>query len=388
MYSQGDLEKVSVNVTKDLNKLEERILGDIVRRVEINGFSTASADWQIDRLQMLGNTEESITEALEEAMEDLDMDIDHIFDEEVYRSYMGHEKAYHLKGMTQIPFKENEPLNQLIDAVKSQTKGKCKNLTRTIGVSTRDIKGKKTRPLMPFVRDMYDQAMYDIHSGGFDYQTVLKRTVDTLARSGVRYIDYVGGKSFRLEAAVRMNVMTGFRQIQGEINKQVAKDLNTDWYEVSWHAGARPSHQEWQGRVYSYHDLVDICGYGSAEGLLGINCYHDFAPFIPGASIRVYTDEWLDKQNAKENEKTEYAGTEYTTYEALQKQREMERAMRLDREKIYLLKEGKGSEKDITDVKGHYQTLKGQYIGFSKKMDLPQQWDRINLDGLKKRIKE
>ena len=37
--------------------------------------------------------------------------------------------------------------------------------------------------------------------------------------------------------------MTGFRQVQGKINEQVAADLGTNTYEVSYHVGARPSHQ-------------------------------------------------------------------------------------------------------------------------------------------------
>ena len=85
--------------------------------------------------------------------------------------------------------------------------------------------------------------------------------------------------------------MTGFRQVQGKINEQVANELGTDSYEVSFHLGARPTHQVWQGRVYTYKELESVCGLGTVTGLHGANCYHDYTAFVPGVSVRNYTDE-------------------------------------------------------------------------------------------------
>jgi hypothetical protein len=53
-------------------------------------------------------------------------------------------------------------------------------------------------------------------------------------------------------------------------------------------------------------------------GFADINCYHIWFPFIPGISKRKYTDEWLEEQNRKENEKKTFHGKEYDTYGALQ----------------------------------------------------------------------
>ncbi len=61
------------------------------------------------------------------------------------------------------------------------------------------------------------------------------------------------------------------------------------------------------------------------------NCYHDYLPFVPGASVRTYSDEQLERLNAAENEPKVYYGKEYTTYEALQRQRQLETNMRAQR---------------------------------------------------------
>ena len=107
--------------------------------------------------------------------------------------------------------------------------------------------------------------------------------------------------------------------------------------------------QEWQGKGFTKHQLVEICELGSVTGLCGANCYHSYFPFIPGVSERTYTDEQLDDMNAKENIKREHAGKEYNAYEATQYQRKMETLMRKQRQDIKLLV--------ITSYSIHYTKL-------------------------------
>ena len=176
--------------------------------------------------------------------------------------------------------------------------------------------------------------------------------------------------------------MSGFNQVQAKINEQVAKDLKTDYFEISWHGGARPDHQVWQGRVYNRKQLEAVCGLGSVTGLCGGNCYHQYNAFIPGVSVRTYTDGQLDQMNAEENIPKKYNGKEYTTYEALQQQRKMETLMRKQRQDIKLLKDGDADNDRILEAKCRYRTTMTQYADFSDKMELPQQKERIYMDGL------
>ena len=105
-------------------------------------------------------------------------------------------------------------------------------------------------------------------------------------------------------------------------------------------------------------------------------------PFIEGLSTRLYTDEWLEEQNKKENTPVEYNGKQYTRYQALQEQRRRERQMRAQRENITLMKKGKASKEAITQEKIKYKTQISGYRDFTKKMDLPDQLKRIYQDGL------
>ena len=251
--TQGEIEKLTAKTENIFSELEIRIMSDIVRRIKENGVSTASADWQLTRLQQLGMSQEQIKKYIQSALEASEKEMEKIFSDKAYEEYYGHERFYKFADMQQIPFEENIVLQRLIEATKEQIQGEYKNLTASMGFAIRDpVTGKiKSAPLMDFYRSTMDNAVLDIQSGAFDYNTVLGRTIKQMTDSGIRYIDYDSGRRDRVNVAARRAVLTGFRQVQGKINEQVAAELHTDMYEVSYHVGARPSHQPWQGRVYS-----------------------------------------------------------------------------------------------------------------------------------------
>lgn len=383
--TQGELEQIPQPFVELMSELEMRIMKDIIERIKANGFSPASVDWEISRLQQLGESEEQIRKWIKEMLEKTDDEVDKIFSDDVYREYYGHDREYQVSSFEQIPLEQNVQLLQVIEASKRQTKDTFKNLTGSTGFAIRDPATGNIMysPTMKFYQQTLDAAIMDIKSGAFSYNTVLARTINTMTTSGLRWIDYDSGWHNRVDVAARRAVMTGFRQVQGKINEQVAEDLQTDTYEVTYHVGARPTHQPWQGRVWTMQQLRDICGLGTVTGLHGANCYHDYKPFIPGVSVRTYTDEQLDQMIKEENTPKEYLGKKYTTYEALQAQRRMETRMRKTRQDIRLMQDGGADPNDIVLKKAKYQGQMQTYKAFSEAMELPEQMERVYQDGLR-----
>lgn len=383
MFSPNEIEAMPLELEKQFKDLETRVMEDIVRRIKINGEITRAADWQIYRLQELGKAQEEIRQYIQDTLHLSDEEIDKLYSDALESGYVRDEKLYDAVGARQIPFAENEPLQQLISAVKTQTADELRNITQSLGFAVRQTDGTlAVTGLADYYQKTLDGAMLDIATGVFDYNTVLKRVVSELTNSGLRTIDYATGWSNRVPVAARRALMTGIAQVTGKINEQNAAELGTDTFEVTRHIGARPSHQVWQGRVYTHDELVSVCGLGTVEGLNGANCYHDYYPFIPGVSERTYTDEELDRLNAEENTPIEFEGKEYTKYEALQKQRRLETTMRAQRQKIHLLKEGGADEDDIIAARCRYRVTSGEYTRFSEAMGLPQQRERVTVDGL------
>ena len=134
--------------------------------------------------------------------------------------------------------------------------------------------------------------------------------------------------------------------------------------------------------VFSYDDLRRVCNLGDVAGLCGANCYHSYYAFIPGISTRTYTDTQLEEMNAREKETHTYQGKQYNAYEATQRQRQLETRMRAQRSKIKLLKEGKADPDEIMAAQTRYLSTLHEYQGLSKAMKLPEQMERVYMDGL------
>lgn len=380
---QGELEQLAIPVQESMLTLEKRIMTDVIRRIRMNGEITSAADWQMNRLYQLGVSKKEVKKAVGEALGLSKAELKKLYHDTLHNEYVRNQALYKEKGHKWIPFEKNQELQDLIAATEKQAGKDMKNITKSLGFAIRGPDGKIVHsPLLDFYQGTLDDAMMDIASGAFDYNTVIKRTIQTMTNSGLRSIDYGSGWSNRVEVAGRRAVMTGFSQLQAKINEKVAKDLDTDYFEVSWHGGARPEHQVWQGRVYTRKQLETICGLGSVTGLCGANCYHQYNAFIPGASVRTYTDQQLDQMNQEENHKKAYNQKQYTTYEALQQQRKMETLMRKQRQDVHLLQEGKAEADDITAARVRLRITMGQYVEFSKGVGLPQQKERIYMDGL------
>lgn len=364
--------------------LENRIMLDIVRRIKKEGQITSTADYQIGKLSELGYSSDEIESGLKKALNASYGDIWKLYDDVVEQEYTRNKTIYEQINGKFIPYEDNERLQQQIEAAKKQAGGDLENLTKTLGV-VESVGGQMTfLPLTDYYRKALNNAVMDIASGAFDYNSVLQRTVNTLTRSGIRTIDYASGYSSRLPVAARRAVLTAVSQLAGEISEMNAEKLGTEYFEVTYHSGARPSHRKWQGRVYTKEELVRICGLGEKTGLKGINCYHDYYPFIPGVSERKYSDKWLREQEKLENKKKTFGGKKYTAYEARQKQRQMETSMRAQRQKVRCLEEGGADPEDIIIAKARYQGQLQEYRKFSNAMGLKAQTERVYIDGLGK----
>ncbi|MDF2485843.1 MAG: hypothetical protein K0R46_2011 [Herbinix sp.] len=384
MFTPPELERMPLELERRILELQQRTMEDVIRRIKINDEVTRSADWQIYRMVQMGQSTEYMQQQIRQYLKLSEAEVDNLYKGAIESGYTRDKEIYEKIGAEFIPFKENKELQQLIGSVIQQTKSQMINITQTLGFAI-EMQGKLVfTPLSEYLQKTLDTAVLEVASGTFDYNSTLKRVVAEMTKSGLRTVDYSNGWTNRIEVAARRALMTGVTQVTEHINERNASELGTDKFEVSCHSGARPSHAEWQGRVYSKKQLVDICGLGSGDGLMGWNCYHSYYPFIEGISERQYTDEQLKEMNTKESKPREFNGKEYNAYEATQRQRQLESLMRIQRQKIKLLDNGGADPDDLQNAQIKYQSTMRQYKIFSNEMKLPQQKERIYLDGLGK----
>lgn len=382
MMTPEEKGSLPIRVEKLFYELQDRIFSDIVRRIRKTKKITSTADYQINKLLLLGNCTEFIEAQLKELLEISDPEIWELYDQVCDWEYVRNRAAYEQINGNFTPLEDNETIRKWSNAIVKQTQNEIRNLTQSMGMTV-DMGGGKVAftPLATYYQKYLDRACMDIVTGSFDYNTVLRRVVKELSASGLQTIDYASGWKNRAPVAARRAILTGVSQLSAQINEQVAKDLNTDKYEVSWHAGHRPSHW-WGGRVYTYQELQSVCGLGDGDGLCGWNCRHSYYAFLEGFSVRTYTDEQLTTMEEKEQNVRTYQGKQYNAYQASQAQRQMETTMRAQRTKVRQLQQGDGSNDDILAAKARYLNTLHQYQAFSRKMELPEQMERVYMDGL------
>lgn len=380
MFTPEVTEAIPIALEQIFDSLQMSIMTEIVRMLLEAADIIPSTGYKMSRLYDLGTSKKRIKDIVARTLNLSDKEVENIFTNITESGYNEAESAFIEQGKEFIPYSENEPLQQFVRAVQEQTQNECKNITQSMGFAKRQPDGSLGfTPVADYYQETLDKAVTEIASGASDYNTVLEKTVTEMTNSGLRTVDYASGHSNRVTVAARRAVSTGLNQVVGKINEENAEKLGTNYFEVSWHSGARPSHQVWQGRVYSKEELESVCGLGTVTGLCGANCYHSYSPFTPGITPRTYTDEQLDKMNAEENKPVEYNGKTYTKYEATQRQRRLETTMRAQRQKIKLLEEGGADEQAIINARARYVKTSDEYVNFSKSVGLSQQWDRVTV---------
>lgn len=379
--SPEEMEKIPQKIEQMMYGLQQRIMEDVVRRIQIAGEITSTTDYLINKYRLLGGTTEFIESEIKRLTGLTDLEIQRIYEKVITEAYVRNEGIYTKLNAEFIPYEENDELQILVSSIINQTKNELSNITGSMGFMVDYGIKKVFTPISEYYQKYLDNACMDIVSGAYDYGSVLRRVVKQMTASGIRTVGYASGYSNRATVAARRAVMTGVHQLNAKINEQTAKDLGTDTYEVTWHSGHRAEHW-WGGKVFSYKELVSVCGLGTVTGLCGANCYHSYNAFIPGISVRTYSDQQLEKMEAREKIERNWQGKSYNAYQATQKQRQMETQMRKYREDISLLKKSGGNAEDISASQARYINTLRQYREFSKRMELPEQMERVYIDGL------
>ena len=365
--------------------LETTLLEEICSRLKAADELNEVTVQDIRALRSHGIDLKAIKKAIREASGISKTKLDKLFDDVVERN-----KKYYTDLIDLAHITQPETLVDAADvaAIRAQTLDTFRNLTASMGFLL--DAGRTMLPPAKAYQWALDNAAMQVQSGAINYNQAIKTAVKQLADSGLKVVDYESGHRDQIDVAARRAVMTGVNQICAKYTEQSAQYLETPYFEVSAHAGARDkpgpspwsSHKDWQGKVYSirandiYPSIYEVCGLGAVDGLEGANCRHRRNVWVEGVSERTYTDEQL--AHIDDDLGCEFDGKEYTAYEATQMQRRVEReARKLKREKAAY----KAAElhEDETAVNIRLRRLNAKYKAFSAAAGLPEQRERMKV---------
>lgn len=301
-------------VVEIYSQVELDILADIARRIVKTGYFTDTAQWQLRKAKEFGYLQGDVNGILSKATGLSRKEVQKLMTAAGSKSLAFDDAIYKAAGMSPVAVSQSPALMAMLLQGVDTTMALIGNYTKTTAkVST-----------VAF-NSILDRAYIQIISGAFDQTTALKRAIKELATSGIEKIAYPSGATSSIETAVRRAVTTGVNQSVSKLQLLRAEEMGCELVETSSHAGARPSHAEWQGKVFCikghhkrYGDFYRETGYGTGEGLCGWNCYHSFYPYFEGLSTPSFSRD----------PSSDAGRTNGDDYELQQKQRYYERKIR------------------------------------------------------------
>jgi hypothetical protein len=319
MLTPSYLENIPQKLIELYAEVEADIIADMCARLSKMDF-IPSTEWQYKKLIEMGYMHDYIVERLSAVSGVTKKEIEQLMTKSGIQALKADSVIYNKAGLNAPAINGSPALQQVLQAGINNANGLFENLTRTTAdTATRQFE------------NILDRAWLQITSGAFDYNTAVRTAVKDLTNKGIKSIEYPSGHTDYLDVAVRRATVTGVNQTALKLQDTLADELGSDLVETSAHSGARPSHAEWQGKVFSrsgthekYPDFKKTTGYGTGAGLGGWNCRHSFFPYFEGME-QVYTKSELSEMEAKDYE---YNGQQLTEYEATQKQRAIERNIR------------------------------------------------------------
>ena len=277
---------------------------------------TATDKWKIQTLQEAGYLLEDIQqeiakytklqqEEIKEAMEDAGVKALE-YDDNIYRDV----------GLSPVPLTQSPQLVRIMQRNYEATIGEWNNFTRTMA-----FEAQKN-----FIYQV-DIAYNLVSTGAMSYTEAVRDAVNSIISEGAT-VKYATGHEDTIETATLRAIRTGISQATSQIQMERALEMGAEKAIVSSHLGARPSHQVWQGKVFTFEELKStnegMPALGTVTGLCGVNCRHSWSVWFDGM------DNPFEQYDSEENRKQ---------YEKEQRQRTLERRIRNTKREVMGLKE-------------------------------------------------
>lgn len=317
MLSPRYLEGISDELVEIYAQLEADILQDMARRIARLGKVTEATKWQAQLLAETGALKKRVNALLKKYAPAIQKEIKAIYNDALIKNARADNRIF------------TEALGHGVSDINAQV------MLASIQKTHRDL-SRLTMTTVYTTEQQFVQranaAYMQVVTGAVDYDSAMKTACNNLARDGITGVQYRNGKPVRLsiENAVRMNVITGVNQTASIMTMSNCEKLGCDLVETTAHIGARPSHEEWQGQIFSLSGTnpkyrpFSVCGLGEPDGICGINCRHSYYPYYEGLE-KHYTQADLDEM---ESESVKYNGEKMSRYDAEQKLRGIERNVR------------------------------------------------------------
>ena len=399
MITENQIDKI---VEKLVDRVEEAnlvFLKNIGAKVKkIRGLKPTEAQQLVQILKYGGNYEEIVKKINQFTGLDI-KEIDDIFSAYAKKDQLFSEKFYKYKDIPFVEYNQNNALKQQTMALANMVKNEMYNFTRS-NVLGYSINGKMVG-LRETYNQLLDTALMNVGQGKETFDSAMFNILKDVGESGLKTINYESGRNIRLDSAIRMHLKGRLRELHNENQKLIGEEIGADGVEISVHLNPAEDHEEVQGKQFTneeYEKLnngldavdykgrtytLDHDGKNGYRPISEMNCYHYIFSIVLGVSEPEYDDNQL-KQIIKDNKKGfEFEGKHYTNYEGTQMQRNLERAIR-EQKDTQILAKASGNDELVAKSQENITILTNKYKELNKASGLPAKADRLRVSGYKR----
>lgn len=352
-------------VTDIYRALEDEVFQMVAKRLKTNPAHGKDyvLEWQVDKMQQLRMLNSETIKVLAETTGIAEKEIRDAISDVGYDTIKSVDDE--LKGIY-----NKLPLSSHIDAVLEgfvmQTFREIDNFVNQTLITTNFGEGTVTR----MYRKIIEETTGRVLAGTTTINKAVAETVIKWSEKGLEtaFVDR-GGNVWYLERYADTVIRSTVNRTYNELRISRMQDYGVDLVLVSSLPDAREICGQIQGRVASmsdpssdpkYPSIYDF-GYGTPGGVRGINCRHQFFPFVEGLN---------------ENNQPQYDESEVLErYEQTQKQRYYERQIRKAKRSLNLAKEI-GDEEAIRKYRTLVRSRQASVREFIAEHDLPRRYDK------------
>lgn len=374
LLNESWIEELPDNIVENLEALNRYVITRICERIrEIGDIGASDAQRLKSVIEYAGADLDAIEKEIARVMRRNREEVQKLFEDVAAENVDFANTYYAARGMERLKtYADRAALTSFVEAAKRQAMEGTANLANTHMIGFR--RGGRVVPLRETYINAIDRAITFVQTGTVDYNTAMRSTVRDMARSGLRRVTFESGYSRRLDSQARMNILEGVRRLNSEMMAETGREFGADGVEISAHGLCAPDHQPVQGRQYSNRDYERL-NEALQRPIGTLNCHHFATPIIMGVSRPVHSEKELAEINARSNAPVEYKGRTMTRYEASQKQRQMETAIRYAKDERDACVAA-GDKVGAAQARKRSAALSGEYKSFCEKAGLTPRPER------------
>ena len=326
MLTPTYLEQLPEPMIELVSRLQNEIIADITKRIVKGKYDTPSAQWMLYKANQLRLSSADVNKIIAKDAKLRERTVREMYsdsvklalhdDAEIYRYAISENKLPAENGDKITSYFKDVAHNDFFSRGLKNTQGLMRNLTNSMAATANRT-----------LSDALDLAWLEVSSGAFTVDEACFKAVTALTEKGLAVVEYKSGHKDQVDVAVRRAVRTGINKTCCDMQLDFAAEMGSDLVEVSSHLGARPTHADWQGQIYSIsgkhpkYKPFSVTGYGTGDGLGGWNCRHSFFPYFEGISLAANMPDFTTKENRE-------------MYDNQQQQRAYERAVRKSKREL------------------------------------------------------